>query len=202
MELILIRHGEPVREKRADGGSDPDLHERGRQQAELLAAYVAEEPVGALYSSSMRRALSTAEFVSRATSLEMEVDDDLVEFDHGTSEYIPVEELRATGDPRYEQVFAGDFSAWGIDVESFRRRAVEAVERIVSAHAGARVAVVCHGGVINAYLGHVLGVSKLLFFQPEYTSLHRVQAARSGERTITSVNEVTHLRSRRSFGAT
>lgn len=196
MELILIRHGEPVREKRADGGSDPDLHERGRQQAELLGAYVAEESVDALYSSSMRRALSTAEYVAGATSLDIKVDDDLVEFDHGASEYIPVEEMRATGDPRYEQVFAGDFSAWGLDVEAFRRRAVEAVERVVSAHAGSRVAVVCHGGVINAYLGHVLGVSKLLFFQPDYTSLHRVRAASSGERTIKAVNEIAHLRVR------
>ena len=193
MELILIRHGEPVREKRADGGSDPDLHERGRQQAELLAAYVAEEPVGALYSSSMRRALSTAEFISRATSLEMEVDDDLVEFDHGTSEYIPVEELRASGDPRYEQVFAGDFSAWGIDVQSFRRRAVEAVERIVSAHAGARVAVVCHGGVINAYLCQLVGIPDIFWFHPDYTSVSRVESLPGGRVVIRSLNDVHHL---------
>ena len=61
---------------------------------------------------------------------------------------------------------------------------VEAVERIVAAHPGQRVAVVCHGGVINAYAGHVLGIDEPLFFLPAYTSISRVLAASTGERSI------------------
>jgi probable phosphoglycerate mutase len=60
------------------------------------------------------------------------------------------------------------------------------------------VAVVCHGGVINAYLSSVLGIDPILFFEPYYTCVNRVLAARTGERSILSVNETGHLEGTRS----
>jgi probable phosphoglycerate mutase len=53
---------------------------------------------------------------------------------------------------------------------------------------------VCHGGVINGYLAHVLGLDGQSFFYPNYTSIHRVAAARSGERSVVTINETSHLR--------
>lgn len=44
MELILIRHGEPVKLVDADGPAHPRLAARGRQQAERLAEYLGTEP--------------------------------------------------------------------------------------------------------------------------------------------------------------
>ena len=65
---------------------------------------------------------------------------------------------------------------------------------MIAAHRGQRIAVVCHGGVINSYLAHVLGLAEHSFFYPNYTSIHRVAAATSGERSIVTVNETAHLR--------
>jgi probable phosphoglycerate mutase len=50
--------------------------------------------------------------------------------------------------------------------------------------------------VINGYLSHVLGMDHVTrgFFYPNYTSIHRVAAASSGERSIVTVNETSHLR--------
>jgi probable phosphoglycerate mutase len=56
------------------------------------------------------------------------------------------------------------------------------------------VAAVCHGGTINAYLSAVLGLEQLMFFVPQYTSVSRVRASRSGARSIVSMNETGHLR--------
>ncbi len=55
---------------------------------------------------------------------------------------------------------------------------------------------VCHGGVINAYLADVLGIAAPPpgFFYPNYTSIHRVAASRSGIRSIITINETAHLR--------
>jgi probable phosphoglycerate mutase len=50
-----------------------------------------------------------------------------------------------------------------------------------------------HGGVINVFLAHVLGIGRLLWFHPEYTSINRVRAARSGEKSVATVNETAHL---------
>jgi len=68
------------------------------------------------------------------------------------------------------------------------------VERIVAANPSRRVAIVCHGGVVNAYVSQILGIERPLFFEPYYTSISRVLAARSGERSIVTLNETAHLR--------
>ena len=52
---------------------------------------------------------------------------------------------------------------------------------------------VCHAGVINAYLGHVLGIDAGLAFPIDYTSISRVLAGRDGRRTVFSVNETQHV---------
>ncbi len=57
--------------------------------------------------------------------------------------------------------------------------------------------VVTHGGVLNVYLAHVLGTGRLLWFHPAYTSISRVAAARTGQRSIESLNETAHLVARR-----
>ena len=77
----------------------------------------------------------------------------------------------------------------GIDFESFCADVVNGVEAIIERHPGERVAVVCHGGVINIWTAHVLGMPMRLFFQPDYASIHRYVAARSGERSIDALNE-------------
>jgi Na+-translocating ferredoxin:NAD+ oxidoreductase RnfE subunit len=57
-----------------------------------------------------------------------------------------------------------------------------------------RVAVFCHGGVINAWATHVLGMKPQLFADVTYTSISRFFAASSGERSLASLNEAAHLR--------
>ena len=67
--------------------------------------------------------------------------------------------------------------------------ALPASERLIAANTGRRIAVVCHGGVINAWAALVLGIEPRLFFDPRYTSINRFMAARSGERSLVSLNE-------------
>ena len=56
---------------------------------------------------------------------------------------------------------------------------------------------VCHGAVINLYLGHVLGLARLLWFEPNYASISRVRASRDGVRSVVSLNETAHLEASR-----
>jgi probable phosphoglycerate mutase len=48
--------------------------------------------------------------------------------------------------------------------------------------------------VINAYVTHVLGIEKPMVYEPRYTSVNRVAAASSGERTVLTLNEAPWLR--------
>ncbi len=195
MELLIIRHGLPVRRELAEGAADPELAPAGREQAELLAAYLAAEQLDAVYASPLARAVETAAPLARAQGVEVRVDDEVAEWDRNSPEYVPVEELKAANDPRWQAMLDG---VWDSDEseDQFRVRVVTAVESIIAAHRGERVAIVCHGGVINVYAAHVLGLQTQGpgFFYPNYTSINRIAAASTGERAIVTLNETAHLR--------
>ena len=61
--LHFVRHGETEwnREQRVQGVADVPLSAIGREQAQALAASLAERPIRAIYASDLRRALETAE---------------------------------------------------------------------------------------------------------------------------------------------
>ncbi|MGY6499549.1 MAG: histidine phosphatase family protein [Acidimicrobiales bacterium] len=191
MELILIRHALPVRIDDGDGPADPDLSPTGHEQAGALAAWMAEHsPVDAVWSSPMRRARQTARPLEETFGLEAVVDADLREFDADETHYIPMEELRGSDDPRWRELIE---RLGAPEQFAFRDVAAAAVERVVDANPGRRVAVVCHGGVVNAYLSTILGIDRPLFFEPTYTSISRVMASTRGHRSLVSVNEIPHL---------
>jgi 2,3-bisphosphoglycerate-dependent phosphoglycerate mutase len=194
MELIFVRHALPQRIENAEGAADPLLDPVGHGQADLMAAYLASEQIDAIWVSPMRRAQQTAAPLAAAFGIQVQTDDRLAEYDRHDSTYIPVEELKATNDPRWQAMVKGEWQRES-DPVAFQATIVRCVDDIVSSNTGRRVAVVCHGGVINAYVAHVLGIgSPVGFFYPEYTSIHRVMAASTGERSVKSLNETSHLR--------
>lgn len=192
MQLLLVRHALPVRiEATGAGPADPPLSEEGRAQAAALAAAWAGD-VDVVWASPLLRARETAAPLAEALGVGVTIDDDLAEMDRDADAYIPLEELRQ--DP---SAWAEAVEAWvgpaGEELRAtFRRRVVAAVDRVVAAHRGQRVAVVCHGGTINAALAEVLGLDAQLFFEPAYTSVSRVLASAAGARQLLSVNETWH----------
>jgi probable phosphoglycerate mutase len=194
VDLLLIRHAEPVRIEDAEGPADPPLRDRGHRQAALAAAWLAAERLDAIWSSPMQRARETAAAIAVAHGLEVEVDDELAEFDREAVSYIPFEELRATRDERFLAMAEDRLEDLDVDPQAFQKGIVQAVERVIAANPGRKVGVVCHGGVINAYVAHILDIPKLLFFEPGYTSINRIAASRAGHRSVVALNELAHLR--------
>jgi 2,3-bisphosphoglycerate-dependent phosphoglycerate mutase len=196
MELLLIRHGLPVRRELQSGAADPELSAAGHAQAGHLADYLSTEKLDVVYASPMRRAFQTAQPLAANQRLDIVVEDDVAEWDRNSSEYVPVEELKAANDPRWQAMLRGEYANRDETQEQFDSRVVTAIQRIVAAHPGQRVAVVCHGGVINSYLCNVIGITQTAggFFYPNYTSIHRVIASRGGDRSVVTVNETSHLR--------
>jgi probable phosphoglycerate mutase len=195
VELLLIRHALPLRVERADGTpADPPLSDTGHAQAERLAVWLAREKLHAVYTSPLRRARETAAPVAEALRVSARVEPGVVELDHQSSVYVPLEELKAMDRERWLELVRGGLYAQ-IDVPAFRRNVLHALGRIIDSHRGERVAVVCHGGVINAFAGDVLGVHEpFMFLDAGYTSISRFLIAGSGERSVASLNETGHLR--------
>lgn len=198
MELVLIRHGLPVREENEPGTpADPPLSEEGHEQARRVAEWLAPEGFDAVWSSPQQRARQTAQPLADLLGLEVHVDEELCELDRNHHFYVPVEELKRTGDPRYEQLLKGELYG-EVDLDTFGRIASLAVERVIEAHPGERVAVFAHGGVINAFAAKVLGLDRWFFFATGYTSVSRFRVPEYGEGPLAvySLNEQAHLRDR------
>ena len=198
MELLLIRHAEPVRitaEESAGQPVDPTLTDAGRRQADRLAAWCAVEGVDHVVSSPLRRATETASPLATRLGLVTTIVDGLREYDANADSYIPIDEMKSSDRARWNAMVEGRWEDFGGEPpHEFRARIVPCIDEIIAAHPGQRVAVVCHGGVINIYLAAVLDIDRELWFSPGYTSISRVHAARTGARSVGSINETGHLR--------
>jgi 2,3-bisphosphoglycerate-dependent phosphoglycerate mutase len=189
MELLLVRHARPLRVESVDGPADPPLSPLGQRQAAALAAWLADPASGridAVYTSPLRRAAETAAPLADALGLDARPEPGLAEYDAEALAYIPIEELQAAGDPRWMEL--------PDDIESFQAEVMAGVDRLTAAHPSQRVALVCHGGVVNVIVAAVLGLGARMLFLPAYTSVSRVLAASAGPRSLASLNETAHLR--------
>ena len=192
MEIWLIRHALPIRIDGGDAPADPGLAEEGLEQAAQLAGWWSRFGADAVYASPMARAQETARPLADALGLGITTVPDLKEFDSHLSTYIPIEELRA--DPVAWQAAVEEWLSPEAEEQrqAFRAGVVVAVDAIAAAHPGQRVAVVCHGGVINAYLSSVISLPGTMFFEPAYTSVSRIISG-STHKQLVSLNETPHL---------
>ena len=193
MELILVRHGLPVRETNDTGPADPGLDGPGQRQAEAVAQWLRGERIDAIYSSPMRRAIETAMPLCGVLGMDATILPGLAEFDRDATSYVPMEELQAEDHPEWHKFRDGRWDELGIDLDAFRERVLVSIDQIINDHPRQRVAVFAHGAVINIATGAAIGVDDLFWFVPAYTGISRLHASRDGRRGIGSINETPHL---------
>jgi 2,3-bisphosphoglycerate-dependent phosphoglycerate mutase len=201
--LILVRHGQQVWPQSPNAAAsewvDPPLSDTGRRQAEVVGAALAREVVDAVYSSHLRRALETGREIGRHHGMQPQVFTELREIEMfrdlpaGTRMRDAIAEPILRGvQERFVHERCWDVYPFTEGSAAFRNRVVNTIEGIVATHSGQRVVIACHGGVINAYIGHILGLREDMFFRPAHASVSRV-LARDGRRVVQSLNEVHHL---------
>ena len=193
MELILIRHGLPEKVVTTDGSpADPPLSATGLKQAELVASYLNDIRLDGLYSSQLRRAHETAVPLAREQGLDIETEQGVAEYDRDAGSYIPVEQLKEENYEQWQNLMKGEMGS--VDFTVFYDTVVASLTRLVDENRGKTIAVACHGGVVNVWAAHVLGLQPAMFFNPNYTSLSRFKAASTGEKSIITLNEHFHLK--------
>ncbi len=202
-ELVFVRNGEqhvPDYQRGPVGDTfDPPLSERGERQAKLVGERFSTDRVDAVYASPLRRAFDTGVQIARHHRLTPIVVHDLREVevfrdvpaDRSIAEYVGEDVLAAI---RERMIRERRWDVYPLSESSFefRKRVVNAVEAIVAANEGKRVVIACHGGVINAYMGHIAGSQQDMFFRPAHTSVS-VAFSGHGVRALQSLNDVTHL---------
>lgn len=200
-DILLVRHGEsaafdvdqpfPL----VDGHGDPELHPAGRQQAEAVADRLADEPITAVYVTSLRRTAETAAPLAARLALTPRVERDLREVHLGEWEGGLYRRKVAEGDPLVAQVVAEQ--RWDVipgaePADAFARRVAGALERIAAAHPDELVVVVAHGGTIGEALAQITGSRRLAFVASDNASISHVVLG-PGVREVRRFNDTSHL---------
>lgn len=161
VRVFLARHGETVWnvEGRWQGQADSPLTERGLAQARSLARALADEPLAAVYSSDLGRALETARYVAEPHGLQPTPDARLREIDAGLWTGRLSAELRlaypAEMELWRERPWAGRMPG-GESLHEAQARCIAFFHERLPRHAGQAVAVISHGAVTQAILTYAM----------------------------------------------
>ncbi|MER5350555.1 bifunctional RNase H/acid phosphatase [Kitasatospora sp. NPDC002551] len=202
--LVLLRHGEthltPEKRFSGSGGTDPELSEKGRWQAERAAeALAARGSIQAVVASPMRRTRQTAEAVATRLGLDVRFEEGLREVDFGAWEGLTFAEARE----RYPE----DLTAWlgstkvrptggGESFASLTHRVGVARDKVLARYPGKTVLVVSHVSPIKTLVRLALGAPPDSLYRMELSaaSLCAVQYYADGNASLRLLNDTGHLR--------
>jgi probable phosphoglycerate mutase len=123
--------------------------------------------------------------------MEVVIDDRLRDANSSRERYVALEEDRAQNPAAYRRRLADYRDGTHLAEASIRVNA--ALDEWTANHPGRRVAVFCHGSVVNVYASRVLGLTELAFLDVEYASAHRFMISRDAIRSVKSLNETAYL---------
>jgi 2,3-bisphosphoglycerate-dependent phosphoglycerate mutase len=204
--LLLIRHGHtaengPHRRARMSGVTDVPLSGLGHRQICALRdrLLTCGERFPGIYTSPLTRARETARALERAGLGELHECDGLREIDCGEYDGMLIEEVKRRSPGLWEANLRQDDAdfRWpgGESYRDFRSRCIESLRANAERHAGARVAVVTHAGVISQVLGwsHEESPARWECFRPGNASLTEVEW-QAGTIRLASFDDRGHLR--------
>lgn len=167
-KIILARHGE-TRWNVSEvfrGRADVELNEVGVRQAELLAGYLENVEIKAVYSSPLQRALKTAEIVARRHKLEVQVNPGLEDMEFGVWQGLSLTEVKDKYPRLYAEWLSQPERVKIPQAESFadiRKRALAVVNGLLNDDG--TVVLVSHRVVNKILICALLGLDDSHFWQ-------------------------------------
>jgi len=196
MELFVCRHGQTEHNDNGivQGQMDSRINERGREQAEKLRDRLEGEDVSKIYSSSMTRAIETAEIVAEPHNLDIEESELLKEVARakfeGESFNDLIEEISGSETEDYLWKPEG-----GESLEELKERGAKFLNDIKEKHREETVVVVSHGGTISSTLLGILGHSAKNSYRikQENCCINKLTWTPEKGWGINSVNDTAHI---------
>lgn len=170
--VYFIRHAqaEGNLHHTVQGNREVEITPLGREQIAALSRRFADIPVDAVFSSDLKRAVETAQAISRPRGVPLYPEKAFREVDFGTWEGRAWDDLAAEQPEQVENFneHLEKFQAPGGETAAMLlRRFMPALERIVKEYEGGTVAIVSHGLALRIVLGALRGLSPA-----EIRSLH------------------------------
>ncbi|PTL82021.1 histidine phosphatase family protein [Vitiosangium sp. GDMCC 1.1324] len=197
--LVVIRHGETAwnLDRRLQGHLDVPLNAHGRAQAEALGRALSSEPLDAIYSSDLSRAMQTAQALATGRVLQVQAEPRLRERHFGIFQGLTPAEVEA----RHPEAFAAwkarmvDWApAGGESLAELHMRILDITLTLARRHPSGRIALVAHGGVLDCLYRAASGMALDAPRQHELRNASINRLSSDGEQlTLVQWGDVTHL---------
>ena len=170
-QIIFLRHGqaknntERILAGRTEG---VPLTAVGEQQAQHTAELLEHMNISAIYSSPIQRAKHTAEIVGKHNSLDVTIDDRLIELDMGKFTGMAYDEIFNDHGNVFMKFYQGNLEIAHNGVETFdevKKRVLGIVNHVVEKHPDENVVLVTHMDPIKAMLSTVVDLSPTNLFE-------------------------------------
>ncbi len=193
--IYLVRHAvtDYNLENRFQGQLDIPLNKKGKAQAERLKYYFKGKKIDLIYTSDLKRATETAEYLSKDLNQSLRILSNLREVNVGRLEGMKWEEVKKTYpawvSKGHNYGYPGGETR--IDIE---KRVVNLWDYICQCHSTDNIILVSHGGIIKTLICQLLGIEasnrkKLII---DNCSVSWIVLSESGCR-VKALNTVLHL---------
>lgn len=203
MEIYFVRHGQTVWnvEKRFQGLSDSPLTDLGITQAKLLGEKLKDINFDKFYSTSLKRANDTANYIKGKREQEVEIFDDFIEISMGDMEGMQHEEFKKLYPKQVKNFFFNqlEYDPTLYHGESFielRERVIKGLNKFVELNRKyERVLVVSHGATLKTLLHYISGknISTLSDEAIPKNTSYTIVKYENGKFEITDFSNVSHL---------
>ena len=170
-QIIFLRHGQAKNntERILAGRTEGiPLTDTGIKQVEHTAQLLEHMNISAIYSSPIQRAKHTAEIVGEHTSLDITIDDRLIELDMGKFTGMPYDEIFNSHGNVFMKFYNSELEIAHNGVETFvevKKRVLGIVDYIIEKHPDENVVLVTHMDPIKAMLATVVDLSPTNLFE-------------------------------------
>jgi alpha-ribazole phosphatase len=169
MEIIFIRHPatDANEQKKYLGNTDAVLNQRGEKHIKLIARFLKNKKISAVYSSSLERAFRTAQAIAKEHSLNVTKEKGLDEFNFGVWEGKTFEEIQKEYPSEAKDFLFNPLKlkvTKGESFSSFKKRVEKALAGILEKETGT-IVIVSHGGVNRIIICSLLGLPFTHYWQ-------------------------------------
>ena len=203
MEIYFVRHGQTIWnvEKRFQGLSDSPLTELGITQAKLLGEKLKDIKFDKFYSTSLKRAYDTANYIKGNREQKVEIFDDFVEISMGDMEGIKQEDFKKLYPEQVKNFFFNqlEYDPSSFGGESFlevRERVIRGLNKFIELNKNyERVLVVSHGATLKTLLHYISGkdISTLSDEAIPKNTSYTIVKYQNGKFEITDFSNTSHL---------
>ena len=197
--IVLVRHGrtEWNRIERFRGRADITLDDVGIKQAEAAAKRIKKWPISAVYSSPLRRSLSTAEIIAASVDLNVLSMPGIIDIDYGEWQGLSTEEVIARDGQLYSEWIENPDKVKFPSGESFaevRERVSKVVDSLIQQHEKESVVLVSHKVICQILILSLLGLDNSHFWQiTQDVCAMNLFEVRGGIPSALFINDTCHL---------